>query len=129
MISRETKVQIAAALLGLGILAAGFSLMNESVWWAEALVIALYNAAIFGGTHAYFVLRGGGGDYSLTARKRLLTLLAALFVLIPATVVVGDRTVGPLALKTMLFVAAGVAVLWYFVVEGIAGYQATMAGE
>jgi len=129
MVSRETKVQITAGLIGLGILGAGFSLLNESVWWVEALVIALYNAAILGGAHVYFVMRGGGGDYSLTARKRVLTLLAALFVLIPAAVVVGDRAVGPAPVRTVLFVAIGVAVLWYLIVEGIAGYRETMATE
>jgi len=129
MISRELQVQITAALFGFGVLAVGFSLLSESVWWIEALLITLYNAAIFGGAHVYFVLRGGGGDYTLTARKRVLALLAALFVLLPAAVVVGDRAVGPIPVRPVLFVAIVGVVLWYLVVEGIAGYRATMASE
>lgn len=120
------RVHAAVSLIGVGVLLAGGSLLDLSVWWIQALVIGLFYAVIFGGTHAYFVVRGGGGDVPSTARKRFLALLAPMVVLLPLAVVVGTRRVDSLLFRTVLTVLILGLLGWYLLAEGRAGYRATM---
>jgi len=127
MVSTESKVQAVAAVVGLAVLAAGASLFDLSLWWTQPLLVGVFESIVFGGAHLYFVARGGGGQISLTARRRFLWVLVAFLTLVPLTVLVGDATIGPVAARRLLIGAlAGIAVV-YLVPEGVAGYRATMA--
>ncbi|QGA82943.1 hypothetical protein [Halomicrobium sp. LC1Hm] len=127
MVSRESKIHAVVSVVGLAVLAAGAALFDVSIWWHQATVIGAFYAVIFGGTHAYFVVRGGGGDVPLTARKRFLLVLGGLVVLLPLAVVAGEWTVGPIPIRPVLTAVILGVLVWYLIAEGRAGYRATMA--
>jgi len=129
MLSRETKVQAGAAAVGLVVLGVGATRLDLSVWWTQPLLVGLFEAIVFGGGHLYFVLRGGGGSVSLTARRRFLWLILAFLTLVPLVVLAGERTLGPLGVRRVLMWALGGITVVYLFLEGIAGYRATMAED
>ena len=125
MVSTESKVQAVAAVVALAVLAVGASLLDLSLWWTQPLLVGVFESIVFGGAHLYFVVRGGGGELSLTARRRFLWVLVAFLALVPLTVFVGDATIGPVAARRLLMRALGGIAVIYLVLEGVAGYRTT----
>ena len=126
MVSRETKVQFVVATIAMASLVGVQVLVPDPPWWLLVLGGLVFYGLIFGGTHAYFLLRGDTEGVALTARKRFLALLAALLVLIPLAFVAGPQRIGPLQLRPAVTAVILGVVVWYFVAEGRAGYRATM---
>ena len=118
MLSTESQVQVGAGVVGLAVIAVGASALDLSLWWTQPLLVGVFEAIVFGGGHLYFVLRGGGGSVSLPARRRFLWLIAAFLVLVPLTVLAGNRNVGPVIARTALMWLLGGIALCYLVLEG-----------
>lgn len=129
MMSSESTVQVCAGIVGLVVLSVGASLLDLSIWWTQPLLVGLFEAIVFEGGHLYLVFRGGGGSVTLTARGRFVLLIAAFLLLVPLIVLLEGVRVGSVAARRVLMWLLDGIALWYLVLEGVAGYRATMAGN
>jgi hypothetical protein len=90
---------------------------------AAGVVSVLVFGAIFGGAHLSYAVRGADGTVPVTARWRYVGLLAVLVAVGTLVAVGGDRSLGPVSVRTVGTVVGVLALATYLVTESVAGYR------
>lgn len=124
MVSRETRVHIVAALVGL------IALTTYAWWsggtgpaWIQLGAIVVSYGLIFGGAHLYLAVRGDGEAVPVDARWRFLGFLAIWVALLGGMAVAGPAEVGGVAVFSVLGTMMLVAFAAYFLFEARSGYR------
>ncbi|WP_128476583.1 hypothetical protein [Halorussus pelagicus] len=128
MLSRDTTVHIATVALAYVLLVLVNSLSGGSDGTAvEVLAYLLLNGLVLGGAHLYLAVRGEDGLVPTAARWRYVAAIAVLLSVGATTLYAGDYVVASVELRTVASALTVLAVVGYFVAEGVAGYRATLS--
>lgn len=130
MVSRDTTVHVAALLVGVGaLLVAEYAEVGFGTGPESIAVLLVFYAISLGGAHLYLAVRGEDGLIPVESRWRYVATLAVLLATAAVIAIAGDRTVGPVAVRTIGLGVIGLAASGYLLTESLDGYRATRASE
>ena len=130
MVSRDTTVHLAAIASAYVLLVLVNSLDGSAGGDAvEVLAYLLFNGLVLGGAHLYLAVRGEDGLVPTAARWRYVAAIAVLLGAGATALYAGDYVVATVELRTVASALTALAVVGYFVAEGVAGYRTALSDE